>query len=85
MKPRKVPLRRCVVTGERFDKRELLRIVRTTDGDFLVDETGKVNGRGAYVQKNKAVITKAQKSKALDKTFGQVVPDSVYEELLKHI
>lgn len=85
MKPRKVPLRRCVVTGERFDKRELLRIVRTTDGDFLVDVTGKVNGRGAYVQKNKAVITKAQKSKILDKTFGQAVPDSVYEELLKHI
>jgi uncharacterized protein len=85
VKPRKVPLRRCVVTGERFDKKELLRIVRTTDGDFLIDETGKVNGRGAYVQKNKAVIAKAQKAKTLDKTFGQSVPDSIYEELLKHI
>jgi len=85
VKPRKVPLRRCVVTGERFDKKELLRIVRTTEGTFLIDETGKVNGRGAYVQKNKAVIAKAQKAKTLDKTFGQSVPDSIYEELIKHI
>jgi uncharacterized protein len=85
VKPRKVPLRRCVVTGERFDKKELIRVVRTTEGDFVVDATGKVNGRGAYVQKNKAVIAKAQKTKILDKTFGQSVPESIYEELNKHL
>lgn len=85
VKPRKVPLRKCVVTGERFDKRELLRVVKTKDNEFFVDPTGKLNGRGAYVKKDKAVILKAQKNKNLDKVFESQVPDAIYEALIESL
>lgn len=78
---KKIPLRTCVVTKEKFPKRELLRIVRTKDGDILVDETGKMNGHGAYVKKDLAVLEKAKKTKALDRYLEVSIPDSVYEEI----
>ena len=56
MKTRKIPLRSCVVTGEKLDKRELLRIVRSKDGEVKVDLTGKMNGRGAYIKRDLAVL-----------------------------
>ena len=76
-----IPLRTCVVTKEKFPKRELLRIVRTKDGDILVDETGKMNGHGAYIKKDLAVLEKAKKTKALDRYLEVSIPDSVYEEI----
>lgn len=79
---RKVPLRKCVVSNERLEKKELLRVVKTKENKFFVDLTGKANGRGAYVKKDKTIILKAQKNKLLNKVFDQVVPDSIYEELL---
>jgi uncharacterized protein len=85
VKPRKIPLRKCVVTGERLDKRDLLRVVKTKDNEFFVDPTGKMNGRGAYVKKDKAVIQKAQKSHSLNKVFDAQVPDAIYEALIKSI
>ena len=78
---KKIPLRTCVVTKEKFQKRELLRIVRTKDGDILVDETGKMNGHGAYIKKDLAVLEKAKKTKALDRYLEVSIPDSVYEEI----
>ena len=78
---KKIPLRTCVVTKEKFPKRELLRIVRTKDGDILVDETGKMNGHGAYIKKDLAVLEKAKKTKALDRYLEVSIPDSVYEEI----
>lgn len=78
---KKIPLRTCVVTKEKFPKRELLRIVRTKDGDILVDETGKMNGHGAYIKKDLAVLEKARKTKALDRYLEVSIPDSVYEEI----
>lgn len=78
---KKIPLRTCVVTKEKFPKRELLRIVRTKDGDILVDEKGKMNGHGAYVKKDLAVLEKAKKTKALDRYLEVSIPDSVYEEI----
>jgi uncharacterized protein len=80
---RKVPLRKCVVSNERLEKKELLRVVKTKENTFFVDLTGKANGRGAYVKKDKAIILKAQKGKLLNKVFDAIVPDSIYEELLK--
>ena len=62
MKVRKIPMRTCVVTKEQLPKRELLRIVRTPDGDILVDDTGKVNGRGAYLKLDKDVFEKAKRT-----------------------
>jgi predicted RNA-binding protein YlxR (DUF448 family) len=70
------------VTGERLDKRELLRVVKTKDNEFFVDLTGKMNGRGAYVKKDKQVILKAQKNNSLNKVFDAQVPQTIYEALI---
>ena len=85
MKQKKIPLRMCVVTRERFEKRELLRIVRTPDGEVIIDETGKQNGKGAYLKKDIDVINKARKNKILDKALEVSVPDNIYDEMIKLI
>ena len=85
MKVRKIPLRTCVVTKESLPKQELLRIVRTPEMDVKVDETGKLNGRGAYIKKDLLVLEKARKSKILEKKLECQIEDSVYEEIKKII
>jgi len=82
---RKVPLRRCVVTGESFPKKELLRIVRTKEGEVFVDPTGKKSGRGAYVSKSEEVVEKARKSKVLERHLDVKIPDEIYDELIRLI
>ena len=82
MKTRKIPLRKCVVTGERVPKRDLIRVVRDNEGNVSVDTTGKMNGRGAYLMKDKAVIKKAQKTKKLDRHLEVTIPDEIYQTLL---
>ena len=81
MKTKKVPLRSCVITKEQLPKQELLRIVRTPEGQVKADETGKLNGRGAYIKKDIEVLEKARKSKILDKRLECTIADSVYEEI----
>ena len=81
MKVKKIPLRTCVITKESLPKQELLRIVRTPEGEVKVDETGKLNGRGAYIKKDIEVLQKAQKSKILEKRLECSIEDSVYEEI----
>lgn len=81
-KQKKIPLRKCVVSGERFEKKQLLRVVKTPEGEVIVDPSGKANGRGAYVSKNKEVILKAQKTKILERHLEVVVPEEVYQTLL---
>lgn len=83
MKQKKIPLRMCVVTRERFMKQELLRVVRTPEGEVKLDLTSKMNGKGAYVKKDEEAIKKAQKSKVLDRILEIEVPNEVYEEMLK--
>lgn len=85
MKQKKIPLRMCVVTRERFEKRELLRVVRTPLGDVVLDLSGKQNGKGAYVKKDVEVINKAKNNKILDKALEVSVPDSIYAEMLELI
>lgn len=85
MKQKKIPMRQCVITKERFEKRDLLRVVRTPDGTVIFDKTGKANGRGAYISKSVKTIEKAKKSKALNRHLETPVPDSVFEELLKAV
>ena len=82
---KKVPMRSCVVTGEKLDKRELVRVVRDKDGNVFVDLSGKANGRGAYLKKDIDVINKAKKSKILDRRLEVEVPLSIYEELVNMI
>ena len=80
---RKIPMRKCVVTQERFPKKELIRVVRTPESEVVVDLTGKKNGHGAYVQKSEETILKAKKNKALAKALETQMPESVYDELLE--
>ena len=82
---KKIPLRTCVVTKEKLPKRELIRVVRTPDGEVVIDETGKLNGRGTYLKLDKDVILKAQKTKILDKNLEVDVKDNIYDELIKLI
>ena len=81
MKTRKIPLRSCVVTKECLPKQELLRIVRTPEGNVIVDITGKANGRGAYIKKDIEVLKKAKKSKILERRLEVNIDDGVYDEI----
>ncbi len=81
---KKIPLRSCVVTKEKLPKKELIRIVKTND-KVVIDLTGKLNGRGAYIKKDIEVFNKAKSNKALDRALEINVPDNIYEELLKLI
>lgn len=82
MKVRKIPLRSCVVTKEKLPKQELLRVVRTPEQQVIVDLSGKANGRGAYLKKEKDVILLAKKKKVLDKHLECQVPDGIYQEMI---
>lgn len=81
MKAKKVPMRTCVVTKEKQEKKNLLRIVRTPEGEVIVDLTGKSNGRGAYITRDLNVLQKAKKSKILEKHLEITIPDSIYEKI----
>ena len=85
MKNRKIPMRSCVVTKEKLPKGELLRIVKTPEGEIVADESGKLNGRGAYIKKDLQVLESAQKSNILEKSLECKIEDSVYEEIKKCI
>ena len=85
MKMKKIPMRTCVVTKEKYEKKELIRIVRTPEGIVEVDETGKKNGKGAYIKLSKEVIDKARKNKAIDRALEVDVPENIYKELEKII
>ena len=85
MKVKKIPMRTCVVTNERFPKMELLRIVKTPEGEIKADLTGKLNGHGAYIKKDEEVLNKAIKTKALAKHLECEISDEVYEEIRKII
>lgn len=81
MKMKKIPMRTCVVTREKLPKQELIRVVRTPDGNIIIDETGKANGRGAYLKRDLDTFEKAKKSKVLNRQLEVQIPDSLYEEL----
>ena len=83
MKQKKIPMRTCIVTKEKLPKNKLIRIVRTPDLNIVIDETGKQNGRGAYLKKYIEVYEKAKKTKILNKHLEIEVPDSIFDELEK--
>lgn len=85
MKQKKIPLRTCVVTKEKLEKKDLLRVVKDNEGNVFVDETGKANGRGAYIKKDISVLEQAKKSKALDRHLETTISEEVYEEIKKII
>ena len=81
MKVKKIPMRTCVVTNERFPKSELLRIVRTPEGKIQADLTGKLNGHGAYIKKDEETLNKAIKNKALERHLECSIDNDTYEEI----
>ena len=78
---RKQPMRRCTGCGEHFPKKELIRVVRTPEGDIVLDEIGKKSGRGAYVCKNVSCLKKARKARRLESSLECSIPDEVYNRL----
>ena len=78
---KKVPLRMCTGCGEMFDKRTLVRVVKSPDGEISLDLTGKKAGRGAYVCKNPECLKKARKKKALERAFSVQISDEVYNAM----
>ncbi len=78
---KKIPMRMCVGCSEMKPKPELIRIVRSPEGEISLDSTGKKSGRGAYICCNKDCLKKAVKSKRLDRTFECTIPEDLYERL----
>ena len=82
---KKIPQRQCMGCRERKEKREMIRVVRTTEGDVRLDFSGKLNGRGAYVCPDIECLKKAQKSKALERSLEVEIPQEVYDRLTKEM
>ena len=80
MQQKKIPMRKCVGCNESKSKKELVRIVRSPEGDISLDTTGKKSGRGAYICPSADCLKKAVKSKRIDKILEVTVPVSIYEE-----
>ncbi len=78
---KKQPIRRCTGCGEHFPKKELIRVVRTPEGEIVLDEVGKRSGRGAYICKASACLKKARKAKRLESSLECSIPDEVYDRL----
>ena len=78
---KKVPERQCLGCNEHKPKREMLRVVRTPDGEILLDFTGKKSGRGAYICRDAGCFKKARKSKRIDRSLDVTIPDEVYDRM----
>ena len=79
--PKKIPMRQCVGCREMKEKRQLIRVVRSPEGEVSLDFKGKKPGRGAYVCPDPACLARARKSKALERAFSAALPPEVYEAL----
>lgn len=78
---KKIPLRKCVATGEQLPKKELIRVVKNKEGQIFVDATGKMNGRGAYLKRSLEAIEIAKKKGSLKRSLEIDIPEEIYEEL----
>lgn len=85
MKQKKIPMRRCVATQAQLPKKELLRVVRTPEGNIDIDLVGKAKGRGAYLSRTKEAIQIAKQKKVLDRHLETQVPEEIYQKLLEII
>lgn len=85
MKERKVPLRKCVASGEMKPKKTMVRIVRSKEGVVAIDPTGKMPGRGAYVSIEPAIVQKAWDKQVLDRALNAKVTDEFYQDLLDFV
>lgn len=82
---KKIPMRKCVATGEMKPKKEMVRIVRSKEGDVSIDPTGKKSGRGAYLSKDEEAVLLAKKKDLLSSHLGAAIDDSFYDEIMAFI
>ena len=82
---KKTPMRQCIGCGEMKEKREMLRVLKTPEGEILLDATGRKNGRGAYLCKSAACLERAMKTKGLNRSFQMEIGSEVYESLKKEM
>ena len=82
---KKIPMRKCVGCQEMKSKKEMMRVLKTSEDTFELDATGKKNGRGAYLCFSKECFEKAVKNKGLERSFKQAIPKEVYEKLEKEL
>ena len=82
---KKIPMRKCVGCQEMKSKKEMMRVLKTSENEFVLDATGKKNGRGAYLCQSKECLAKAIKNKGLERSFKQAIPKEVYEKLEKEM
>lgn len=85
MQKRKIPMRKCVVSGEMKPKKEMVRIVKSKEGDVSIDPSGKKNGRGAYISLETELVEKARERKLFNQALNAQVDDSFYDELIEYI
>ncbi|HER5814556.1 TPA: YlxR family protein [Streptococcus pyogenes] len=84
-KVKKIPLRKSLVSGEIIAKRDLLRIVKTRDGQVFIDPTGKQNGRGAYIKLDNQEALMAKKKQVFNRSFSMDIPESFYDDLIAYV
>ncbi len=82
---KKIPMRQCTGCREMKPKRDMIRVVRSPEGEIALDFRGKASGRGAYVCPDPACLKKAIKTKALERAFGMPIPEAVYEKLTEQM
>ncbi|MBQ8189804.1 MAG: YlxR family protein [Lachnospiraceae bacterium] len=80
---KKIPMRQCVGCNEMKSKKEMIRILKTPEEEIVLDDTGKKNGRGAYICRNKECLEKAHKQKGLERSFKKAISAEIYDNLLK--
>ena len=80
---KKIPVRRCIATGESCPKKDLLRVCKNNAGEVFFDYSSKANGRGAYIKKDIEVLNKARKNKILEKRLECTIEESLYDEIEK--
>ncbi len=85
MTSKKVPMRQCVGCGEMKNKREMIRVIKTSENEIILDATGKKNGRGAYICPNMDCFLAAKKTKGLERSLKMAIPEEIYEELQKEM
>ena len=82
---KKIPMRMCTGCGEMKPKRELIRVVKSPEGEIALDKTGRLPGRGAYVCPDLECLKKARKTRHLERVFSSAIPEEVYDALEKEL
>ena len=85
MAGKKIPQRQCVGCREMKDKKAMIRVVRSGEGTFFIDATGRKNGRGAYLCPTEECLKKAVRNKGLERAFQTAIPETIYEQLMEEL